>query len=316
MKTRYSVLFAAILFAAAIISFSGCYTQMATIEEEERPAYRNYDDSTSSTEYDGEYRDYQRSYVGFYYYYPAWRSWYVDPWYCSVVVWDPWWSPWWWTPAVIYPSPYWWHHGYYGFHHYAYYDYGYYGWTYNYSYGASTRWYNTRNSGVRRTGGREDRSYGINRASGGGAGYAPSTSGRTASSSGSAYGTPSQSRSAGTSMRGGRARTQRVENMPSGVSTNRSTERQFRPDVQQPRHRDAGTFLEQIISGTARRSGIQHRTESSDNSQESSRSGNQTAPSYRSAPSAAPSAPAPSAPAPSRSTQSGGGRSEGSSRRR
>lgn len=161
-----SLRFASLLLVASAtaVFFSGCYTQLATREDDEDRYERNgaarvveQEDSTADKtpsyydDYDG-WRSHSR--IGFSYYYPSW-------WYWDAAFSDPYFYGW---PNYGYPyfidgfgrnyygyGPYG-YGGYYGY--YGYYDpYGYYGGYPYIVYGANTPYQEqTRNSGYRRTG--------------------------------------------------------------------------------------------------------------------------------------------------------------------
>ena len=103
---------------------SGCYTQLATEEEDESSSEARYDVPRSYEEGDtleprpSYYDDYDQSrhrhWIGFSFYYPGY--------------WDPFYDPWYWGSSFSYPySPYYYRYSYgYG------YPYGYYGYPYSY----------------------------------------------------------------------------------------------------------------------------------------------------------------------------------------
>jgi len=161
-----SIRFASLLLvgSAAAVLFSGCYTQLATREDDQDQYERNgaarvveWEDSTAGRtqyyydDYDG-WRSHNR--LGFSYYYPSW-------WYWDAAFSDPYYYGW---QSYGYPffidgfgrnyygyGPYA-YGGYYGY--YGYYNpYGYYGGYPYVVYGATTPYQEkTRNSGYRRTG--------------------------------------------------------------------------------------------------------------------------------------------------------------------
>jgi len=310
MKYKWNLPLTAGLMMTGALLFQGCYTRLATIEEEE-PSYEEQPDSTQTAQQYGDERDdYYRwrshGFVGFDYYYPVWHSnWVYDPyWSCDPWYYDPWYSPWayYWNPR-----PWWWYGvpviAYYPWSHYPYY--GYYGTSYGAyrwrTYATASGTSGTRNSGYRRTdgSGRGDYLYG---GSSGGNSSVPvggrvgrvqtGDEGRTLMSGSSSRGytsptsrsTPSASKTSGT-----------VNRSP---ATNRSGSSRFRPAVQQPKHRD------QTAPGVR-----WYETRSSGWSRSPQQSGSGSAPSY--SPPARTSSPPASSPAPS----SGGGRSGGSSGR-
>ena len=225
MKPNQFSLLSAIT-VAGFLSLTGCYTQLATVhEDDDRYSSEQYasDDSTRATqapadEYDRGFEDgYQRSArwrVGFAYYYPTWSSyWAYDPWYYDAY---PYWGGWCGTayltyyPHIAYPWYY-----YSSFHSYYYPNYAYrYGYYPRYSGGGNI--YATRNSGSRRAGTNDRRDGGISRgtSSGGGAGYSLPSAGisggsragtitRNGNDGGSRSSTSSVSRGSGTTSRDG-----------------------------------------------------------------------------------------------------------------
>ncbi len=150
MKTTKFMLLSIALGLFSLL-IQGCYTQLATSEDEGESSYSTrYDepradepDSTYDDSYSYRYPPY-RSWIGFDYYYPSWRlGWMYDPWYYDYYY-DPW----------FYPYR-WYYRGYYGYYYSPYYGY----WNPYYYYGgypivvySDGRVSRTRESGYRRTG--------------------------------------------------------------------------------------------------------------------------------------------------------------------
>ena len=125
--------------------FSGCYTQMESIGNEDsdrRNRERNeyaYNDSSSDQDSgssvadnyfsDDGYRS-MRYRMSFGYYYPSRQLWatsiWIDPWYDDFYAypWDPWYRPGLWYPTIAYPYPYWYPGWGYGHHYGPGYGYG------------------------------------------------------------------------------------------------------------------------------------------------------------------------------------------------
>ena len=161
------------MFVAGLLSFGGCYTQLATTHEDDingaRGEQYSADDTTheSNPDSDSYERGFEEGYqrspkwrVGLSYYYPAWYShWSYDPWY------DGYNSYYGWTCGTPYIAYY--PHVYYPWYGYSSYYYGSsgYAWRSHYFPSNSSRGniYATRNSGSRRTSGTERRDGGIYR---------------------------------------------------------------------------------------------------------------------------------------------------------
>lgn len=110
------------------VLLGGCYTQLATTDEEENYSYKNESRASSSQNYSW-YDTYpSASYWGFQYYYPSWYSfWYYDRYYPYPLGWyDPWYGP----ALIVYPAPYWYYHYYYYPHYWYDYHWGWYGGSY------------------------------------------------------------------------------------------------------------------------------------------------------------------------------------------
>ena len=150
MKTIRLLLTLPLFLGFVVVLFQGCYTQLATTQDqelsyqqedtsyqqEEQPAHDQSYDSNFYNDYDNWH---SRSYIGFSYYYPSWRtSWGWDG--CIYPsYWDPWYSP------SYYPA-----YGYYGYNPY-WYSYPAYGY-YSNHHGYNRHQYATRNSGYQRGG--------------------------------------------------------------------------------------------------------------------------------------------------------------------
>ena len=127
-----------------ILLLQGCYTQVATIQQEE-PSYRQEEQYTQQNDstYNNDSDNWQpHNYVGFSYYYPGW---------CSNWAWDygcvypTYWDPWYWGPAFYigysyYPHYWGYWNSYSGYNRWAY------GSRFNYS-----RPYASRNIGYQRS---------------------------------------------------------------------------------------------------------------------------------------------------------------------
>ena len=279
-----------------VFFLQGCYTQMASIREEE-PSYRQEEqysqqnDSTYNNE--GENENWQpHNYVGFSYYYPGW---------CSYSTWDygcaypAYWNPWYWGPAFYLGYSYYPHYGGY-WNSYSRYNHWAFGGHYN-----NLRQYATRNSGYQRNGsGRV--SYGIAGSNG-------------SVGSGAIRGGVALPRDASTTVQTGRYNTTKnLRSGYSGVSTSRQSSSRYNPSVQQPRHRDqsAATTNRSYRNGSSR-GHENYRNQGSSNGQSRS-SGRSSAPSYSPQPSSRTNS-APSTPAP-RGDGGGGRQSSGSGRSR
>ena len=165
-RMKPSIRFARTLLVASAttILLSGCYTQLATREDdgdqyEKYGAARTVDEQDSTADrtpyYYDDYDQWRGHYrLGFSYYYPSWWYWdaaFADPYYGG------------WTPfgyPFSYSDYYGYGRGFYGYGAYGYGGYGYYGYDpYGYYQGypyvvyAGTTKEQTRNSGYRRTGG-------------------------------------------------------------------------------------------------------------------------------------------------------------------
>ena len=175
MKKYKLFLFA--LFPVLILNLTGCYTQVASKEddysnwtrEEKTPNYEvadEYDSTDVVYENEESYSESDGSDTEYYFYgYPSYRkyfwdyypavsisigaSWYYDPWY-----WYSWYPSYWYypTPYCYYPSYWYPNYGYGYYDPYPYYDNGYYSSTYKYR---TNDGYDVRNnSGGRNSGGR------------------------------------------------------------------------------------------------------------------------------------------------------------------
>jgi hypothetical protein len=286
------------------ILFQGCYTQVATMKED-RPSYeqegQNYVQS-DSTAYDNANYDNNDNWqshndIGFSYYYPGWRSYWSWDYGC---VYPTFWDPWYWGSAFYVGYSYYPHH------------WGYWNSYSGYGYGHSnySRSFVTRNSGYQR-GGNNQRNSGVGRSLYGTPGSGTMYNGQI----GTGRGDVNLPRTAGSvrSQSGSTGTTRTLRSAPSGVSTSRqSSNRQYSPSVQQPRHRDQSTTTTSRSSriGSAH-SRVNSRSQGTNNGQSRS-SGRSSAPSYSPQPSTRTSSPS-SAPAPR--TDGGGGRqSNGSGR--
>jgi hypothetical protein len=160
MKTIRFLLTLPLFLGLSVVLFQGCYTQLATTKDEEssyqqeESSYQEEEQPATNQSYDNNYyNDYDdwrsRSYIGFSYYYPSWRtSWGWDG--CIYpAYWDPWYSP------SFYP-----YYGYSPYYSswYSYPTYGYYLTPYGYNH--NTRQYATRNFGYQRSGNAR-RDYGV-----------------------------------------------------------------------------------------------------------------------------------------------------------
>jgi hypothetical protein len=292
-----------VLLAGASFLAQGCYTQLA-LNDDERPSYeRDYGQNAGTDSTVAPYENdqwYPHQYVGFQYYHPSWcygnayDPYYQDPWYYSG--WGIGWGGGWWGPPIVsyyfadrYYSPYW----------------GYRGWNTYHSIAAGGH-YASRPTGYRRTGGMIRSDYGGFNRSGTGGSASPGgyqTSGGM-NRGGTSSPLPSGSR---------RVDSQTPRTVPPGAASrapsNNATPTR-RPDVQQPRHRDAvnvpGWF------GGNRRSGTTHSNAPAQNNGNSgerrgSSSPGVSQPSRPSAPAPAPSRPA--SPPSSERRESGGERS-------
>lgn len=282
------------------LSFTGCYTQLATVSEEPSysveasPAVSDslaglYDDSTADQYYDNDYR---RPLIGLRYYSPYLS---YDPYYYGYDVYDPYrWGcvaayPWWmdaptWGWASYYPS--WW---YYRPERPFYVGYSGGSWTVN------TPSYGSRNSGTRRSGGAERRDYSGGQAMTGGAGFIGG--GRAGAARGGVErGTITAPGSAGMSAPRTEARPQAPRQRTSGGERH-------------PQSTSRSWSLPEFFGRASRASGYSAGSDRGSSTPAPAPTYHPE-PSYRSAP--ASSAPAPSSPAPSR--DSGGGRSGGETR--
>jgi hypothetical protein len=158
MKTIRLLFTLPLFLGLMMVLFQGCYTQVATMKENE-PSYEQEGQNSSqsdSTAYDNANYDNDdnwqaHNYVGFSYYYPGWRSYWASDYGC---VYPTYWDPLWWGPA-FYAG-----YGYYP-HHWGYWN------SYpRYGYGHSnySRSFVTRNFGYQR-GGNDFRSFGAGRSS-------------------------------------------------------------------------------------------------------------------------------------------------------
>ncbi|MGD0590931.1 MAG: hypothetical protein ABSA44_09045 [Bacteroidota bacterium] len=154
MKT-IRLLFTLPLFLGLMaVLFQGCYTQVATMKEDE-PSYEQEGQNSVRTDsasydnanYDNDDNWQPHNYLGFSYYYPGWCSYWAGDYGC---IYPTYWDPLWWGPAF--------------YAGYAYYPYR---WGYSYSrygYGHSnySRSFVTRNFGYQR-GGNSLRNFGVSR---------------------------------------------------------------------------------------------------------------------------------------------------------
>jgi hypothetical protein len=179
MKTIRLLLTLPLFLGLMAVLFQGCYTQFASMKEDESSYEQEGQNSgqSDSTAYDNANYDnddnwQSHNYIGFSYYYPGWRSYWAWDYGC---VYPTYWDPLWWGPAfyagyAYYP------------HHWGYWD------SYSrYGYGHSnySRSFVTRNSGYQR-GGNNQRNYGIGRSSSyGTAGTGTIYNGRSGSTGGS-----------------------------------------------------------------------------------------------------------------------------------
>nr|MBP8976933.1 hypothetical protein [Bacteroidota bacterium] len=118
MKNKILLL---VLFPAIVMLLQGCYTELAT--NEDNSGYGSYSEEQQSSSNNSNYDIYPPStYWGFQYYYPSWSSfWIYERWYYDPYVWyTPWYDPWFGAAIVVYPAPYWYYHyyypGYWGWH--------------------------------------------------------------------------------------------------------------------------------------------------------------------------------------------------------
>ncbi len=274
------------------ILFQGCYTQFATMREEE-PSYQQPPPCAvqNDSAYYGEDYDNWQSHqnLGLAYYYPCWNSYWswdygcVYPWY---------WDPWLWGPAFYIGYSYYPHYWGYGNYYRRYDHWGYRG--YNYS-----RQYATRNSGYQRIG--NVRQTGLMRY--GNTGTETTYNGRVENIPRSTGSVVTQSRNAVT--------TRTLRNTSVGISTIRQRGNWFSPNVQQPRYRDqSNTIARNSRIGGARNRG-NYRSQGTSKGQFRS-GGRGSAPSY-SRQSSTRTSSAPSAPA-SRSNGGSSRQSSGSGR--
>ncbi|MCX7984947.1 MAG: hypothetical protein N3A63_08625 [Bacteroidetes bacterium] len=107
-------IFLIILLLPVVIHLQGCYTQLATTEEDEEYTYGETESSSPGRQEYYDPYDYPPPYTywGFRFYYPSWYSfWYYERWYPYTHIWhDPWYSPWFGTTIIVHPAPYWWYH--------------------------------------------------------------------------------------------------------------------------------------------------------------------------------------------------------------
>ena len=278
------------------ILLQGCYTQVATLREEE-PSYRQeeqYSQQNDSTYNNDDNNGYWQphNYVGFSYYYPGW---------CSYSAWDygcvypGYWNPWYWGSAFYLGYSNYPHYGGY-WNSYSKYNHWALGGHYN-----NMRQFATRNSGYQRNGSGRG-SYGIAGSNG-------------SVGSGAVRGGVALPRDASTTVQTGRYNTTKnLRSGYSGVSTSRQSSSRYNPSVQQPRHRDqsAATTNRSYRNGSSR-GHENYRNQGSSNGQSRS-SGRSSAPSYSPQPSSRTNS-APSTPAP-RGDGGGGRQSSGSGRSR
>jgi hypothetical protein len=289
--------------ALMVILFQGCYTRFVTMREEE-PSYQQEQQSADQNDstYYGEDNDNWQShqYLGFSYYYPAWRSYWSWDYGC---IYPSYWDPWYWGPAFYVGYSYYPHYG--GYWN-SYPGYGHWGYGGHHNY---SHQFVTRNSGYQR-GGNSIRNYGATRSgnvSAAGSGTVYNGQG------GTSRGDVNLPRTAG-SVSTGTTRISRSAS--SGVSTYRqSSSGRYNPSVQQPRHRDRSTTTttRSYRIGSSRSSG-QSRSQGTSNGQTRS-SERSSAPSYTPQPSTRTSSAPSSAPAP-RNDGGGGRQSSGSGRTR
>jgi hypothetical protein len=316
MKTIRLLLTLPLFLGLMAVLFQGCYTQLATMHDEELSyqqedtSYQQEEQPASNQSYDNNYYDdydywHSRSYIGFSYYYPSWRtSWGWDG--CIYpAYWDSWWSP------MAYP-----YYGYSPYYSswYSYPAYGYYSTPYGYTY--NTRQYATRNSGYQRGG--NARRDGVVRSS---------TSGSTETGAiydgraGSVRGNITIPNAISTGTRQGGTSPATVRSSRSGavapgqssgrVSTGRSSRGTSQPSVRQSRTQSGSTPRIGRSRGATVQRGNSSRS-SGGSSGQSSRS-NTPAPSYTPPPQR--TSPPPSAPAPRSSGGEQRGGDSGRSRR-
>lgn len=204
MKPLMMKLLIPVTIPVASLFIQGCYTQLATVHEEEEPQVAAEDSTRSGNDYDSYHRWRDSYHVGFDFYYPAWSAyWFYDPWWYSPAYYDPWWCG---SPVAYwrYPYPY---YGYYPRFAYFAYPHYYYSYPYYYPGFVARATYATRNSGVRRSGSGDRSGYWSGRGTAaGGVGYSGTTYGgvRTAgmsrpgsSASGQVGSSPTRGYSAG-----------------------------------------------------------------------------------------------------------------------
>ena len=140
------------------VLFQGCYTQIATMKEDESSYEQEGQNSgqSDSTAYDNANYDNDdnwqpHNYLGFSYYYPGWSSYWASDYGC---VYPTYWDPLWWGPAFYAGYGYYPHHWGFGV------SYSRYGYGHSYH----SRSFVTRNSGYQR-GGNNLRNYGVGRSS-------------------------------------------------------------------------------------------------------------------------------------------------------
>ncbi|HVN49325.1 MAG TPA: hypothetical protein VMU30_10970 [Bacteroidota bacterium] len=297
METTKKILMIAVPVVLSAALFSGCYTQLASTQDEEENGYndnRSYaaQEPFDSTNNDaGNYYDddYRRSCMGYFYCVPTWQaSWYYGG--CVYPTWS-YWDAWWMTAGWAYPAYY--YYG--GYHPY----YGGYWHRHNGYYGH----YSSQPQGVRSGGftranfnGRNEfdfaRSSNIDNT---GNMIMPSA-GRTTSAAARTSGAVSTSTRAATSQPSGTYRT----------STVGRSSRTYSPSIQQPQYRNQSNGTRNQTR-SARAASIRSYNAPSTRSSSAPRSTpNFSAPSTRVAPN--------SSPAPSRDNGNGGGGQSGGSR--
>ena len=306
MKNKILLL---VLFPAIIMLLQGCYTELAT--NEDNSGYGSYSAEPQSSSNNSNYDVYPPStYWGFQFYYPSWSSfWIYERWYYNPYVWyTPWYDPWFGAAIVVYPAPYWYHHHYYP-NYWGWYDggYGYYG------YGKPTvprTWGSQRPSDDNNY-----RDFGPSRSSGegGSSRLTIPSAGRVSGSSRSGEAAPSrqQSSEATESPRGvstGRtAAPSRSADAPRQTEQRGGVTRQSQSDNAAPSRSSDGQEQQSGKNSGSTRSSSSGSSEGSSNS----RGGSSRSVERSSSPSSQPSSPAPS-----RSSGGSSGRSGGSSQGR
>jgi len=114
MKTIRLLFTAPLSLGLMVVLFQGCYTQFASIKEEESSYQQEAQNSSQSdstayddTIYNNEDNWQPHNYIGFSYYYPGWRSYWAWDYGC---VYPTYWDPLWWGPAFYAGYAYYPHH--------------------------------------------------------------------------------------------------------------------------------------------------------------------------------------------------------------